>query len=64
MFDAKAGLVLASLSTNVAANIVAPANAIVNLAPDRISFRAAALATCLLGALVMPWHLISSTQAG
>ncbi|KAK9801338.1 hypothetical protein WJX73_005952 [Symbiochloris irregularis] len=56
------GLVLASLSTNIAANIVAPANAIVNISPSRISFRSAALVTCLLGAAVMPWKLIASTQ--
>lgn len=58
------GLVLASLSTNIAANIVAPANAIVNLSPDRLTFRAAALISCALGAAVLPWKLIASTQVG
>lgn len=37
------GLMLATLTTNIAANVVAPANAIVNVAPKKISFRTGAL---------------------
>jgi cytosine/uracil/thiamine/allantoin permease len=58
------GLVLATLSTNIAANVVAPANALVNLNPERIGFAAGGLAASLVGVLVMPWRLIASTQAG
>ena len=57
-----AGLLVATLSTNIAANIVAPANALVNLAPGRISFKTGALLTSLAGILIMPWRLIASTQ--
>ncbi|KAK9818784.1 hypothetical protein WJX74_008362 [Apatococcus lobatus] len=56
------GLLVATLSTNIAANIVAPANALVNLAPGRISFKTGALLTSLAGILIMPWRLITSTQ--
>lgn len=44
------------------ANVVAPANALVNLDPARFSFRAGGLLTAVLGLLLAPWRLISSTQ--
>ena len=51
-------LSVATLSTNIAANVVSPANALINLAPRRISFRAGSVATALVGMLMMPWKLI------
>ena len=51
------GLVIATLTTNIAANVVAPANGFSNLAPQRISFRAGALITAAIGILMMPWKL-------
>ena len=56
------GLIVATLSTNIAANVVAPANAFVNLMPQRLSFRAGGIATAVLGMLVCPWRLVSSTN--
>ncbi|GAQ82450.1 allantoin permease [Klebsormidium nitens] len=56
------GLTLATLTTNIAANVVAPANALVNLDPTRFSFRAGGLLTAVLGFVLAPWRLISSTQ--
>eukprot|EP01023_Acetabularia_acetabulum_P020906 TRINITY_DN20930_c0_g1_i1.p1 TRINITY_DN20930_c0_g1~~TRINITY_DN20930_c0_g1_i1.p1 ORF type:complete len:534 (-),score=65.68 TRINITY_DN20930_c0_g1_i1:123-1724(-) len=56
------GLALATLTTNIAANVVAPANAIVNLAPHRISFVTGGLVAAAVGFVIMPWKLISSTQ--
>ncbi|RMH16326.1 MAG: nitrate reductase [Acidobacteria bacterium] len=55
-------LSLATLSTNLAANVVSPANALVNLAPRRISFRLGSLITAALGIAIFPWKLIESTQ--
>jgi NCS1 family nucleobase:cation symporter-1 len=55
-------LSVATLSTNLAANVVSPANAIINLAPERFTFRLGALATAGLGLAIMPWKLIESTQ--
>jgi NCS1 family nucleobase:cation symporter-1 len=55
-------LSVATLSTNLAANVVSPANAIINLAPDRFSFRIGALTTAGLGLAIFPWKLIESTQ--
>ena len=57
-----AALAIATLSTNLAANVVSPANALINLAPARFDFRRAALATAGLGVAVFPWKLIESTQ--
>jgi NCS1 family nucleobase:cation symporter-1 len=39
------GLILATLTTNIAANVVAPANAIVNLAPRTITFTTGGIIT-------------------
>ena len=53
-------LLLATLSTNLAANVVSPANGFSNIAPRRISFRTGAMMTCVIGALIMPWRLLDS----
>ena len=42
-----AGLVVATLTTNIAANIVAPANAFSNIAPHKISFKQGAMITAV-----------------
>lgn len=54
------GLVLATLTTNIAANVVAPANALVNAAPRTLSFKAGGVITALLSLLTMPWKLFDS----
>jgi nucleobase:cation symporter-1, NCS1 family len=53
------GLVLATLATNLAANVVGPANDFANLFPQRISFRGGALLTGLIGILIQPWQLVA-----
>ncbi len=54
-------LSVATLSTNIAANVVSPANALINAAPRFITFRIGGLATAGLGVVMMPWKLIEST---
>jgi NCS1 family nucleobase:cation symporter-1 len=49
---------LATLATNVAANVVSPANDFANLWPRRISFRTGGLLTALIGVLLQPWRLV------
>ena len=56
-------LVLATLTTNLAANVVAPANGFSNLAPERISFRLGGYLTAGLGLAIFPWKLLESTGA-
>ncbi|MBL4698843.1 MAG: NCS1 family nucleobase:cation symporter-1 [Phycisphaerales bacterium] len=55
-------LLIATLSTNLAANVVSPANGFSNIAPTKISFRLGGIITCIIGVLIMPWRLISDTQ--
>jgi len=50
-------LCLATLATNIAANVVSPANDFANLWPRRISFRTGGLITGIIGILIMPWKL-------
>ncbi len=52
-------LSVATLSTNIAANVVSPANDLANLAPRHISFRTGGLITAVAGILIMPWRLYS-----
>src|SRR5690242_12467869 len=51
-------LLVATLNTNVAANVVSPSNDFSNLNPQRISFRAGGLITGVIGVLMMPWKLL------
>src|SRR5262249_19188047 len=52
-------LCVATLATNIAANVVSPANDFAHLAPRRISFRLGGAITGLLGVLMMPWKLVA-----
>jgi nucleobase:cation symporter-1, NCS1 family len=52
-------LLLATLNTNVAANVVSPSNDFSNLRPSLISFRTGGLITGVVGILLMPWKLLS-----
>jgi NCS1 family nucleobase:cation symporter-1 len=59
---ALAGVVIATLTTNVAANIVSPANAFSNAWPRGISFRTGGLITGVLGIAMMPWKLLANYE--
>jgi len=50
---------LSTLATNIAANIVSPANDFANLAPARINFRTGGLITGVIGILIFPWKLVA-----
>jgi nucleobase:cation symporter-1, NCS1 family len=54
------GLAVATLSTNIAANVVSPANDFANLAPSRISYRAGGVITAVIGVLICPWLILKS----
>jgi len=50
-------LTIATLSTNIAANVVSPANDFSNLWPRRISFRTGGIITGIIGIGIFPWRL-------
>jgi len=52
-------LCIATLATNIAANVVSPANDFAHLFPKRISFRTGGLITGVLGILMQPWKLLA-----
>jgi len=54
-------LVVATLTTNLAANVVAPSNSFSNLSPEKISFRMGGYITAGLGIAIMPWKLLASS---
>jgi NCS1 family nucleobase:cation symporter-1 len=56
---AMVALCIATLATNIAANVVSPANDFAHLAPRKISFRTGGLITGVIGVLMMPWKLVA-----
>ncbi len=50
---------IATLATNIAANVVSPANDFANLSPTKISFRRGGYITGVIGILIMPWKLVA-----
>jgi NCS1 family nucleobase:cation symporter-1 len=49
---------VATLTTNVAANVVAPANGFANLWPEKMTFARGGILTGVLGIAMMPWKLL------
>jgi NCS1 family nucleobase:cation symporter-1 len=52
-------LCIATLATNIAANVVSPANDFANIWPAKISFRTGGFITGVIGILIQPWRLVS-----
>jgi len=57
------GVAVATISVNIAANVVSPANDFANLAPRHISFKTGGVITGVLGIVMMPWKLMASADA-
>jgi NCS1 family nucleobase:cation symporter-1 len=62
-FIALIAILIATLNTNVAANVVSPSNDFSNLNPRLISFRTGGFITGIVGVLMMPWRLLSDYSA-
>ena len=56
-------ILAAQLTTNMAANVVSPANDFSSLAPKRISYVTGGLITAAIGVLMMPWKLYADAAA-
>ena len=52
-------VILATISTNLAANVVSPSYDFSNALPKLISFRVGGLITGVIGIVIMPWRLIT-----
>ncbi len=50
---------ISTLATNIAANIVSPANDFAHLSPAKINFRTGGYITGVIGILIFPWKLIA-----
>ena len=53
------GIIISTLATNIAANIVSPANDFSNLAPQKINFRTGGYITGIIGVIIFPWKLMA-----
>ena len=56
-------VLIAQLTTNMAANVVSPANDFSSLAPKRISYVAGGLITAVIGIVMLPWKLYADAAA-
>jgi NCS1 family nucleobase:cation symporter-1 len=57
---AMVALCVATLATNIAANVVSPANDFSHLSPRKISFRTGGFITGFIGIFMMPWKLLAN----
>ncbi len=55
-------LIIATITTNLAANVVSPAYDFSNLAPRKISFRMGGYITAAIGLGMFPWKILETTQ--
>ena len=56
-------LLVATLTTNIAANVVSPSNDFSNMFPKKINFVKGGMMTAVLGIVIMPWKLLSDYSA-
>jgi nucleobase:cation symporter-1, NCS1 family len=56
-------VLIAQLTTNMAANVVSPANDFSSLAPRKISYVTGGLITAVIGIVMMPWKLYADAAA-
>jgi nucleobase:cation symporter-1, NCS1 family len=56
-------VVIAQISTNMAANVVSPSNDFSNLSPRQISFRMGGMITAVIGIISFPWKLYEDVGA-
>ncbi len=59
VFFSMIAVIIATISTNAAANVVGPANAFSNLMPSKIDFKRGGYITGIIGIVIMPWKLIA-----
>ncbi|MGY4956300.1 NCS1 family nucleobase:cation symporter-1 [Streptomyces nigrescens] len=55
-------VLIATISVNIAANVVSPAYDLAHLAPKFINFRTGALITGVIGVIILPWKLTATPE--
>ena len=56
---AQIAMIIATLSTNIAANVIAPAYAFSNMFPKAVSFRMGGVIAGIIGIVICPWWLMN-----
>ncbi|NNF51397.1 MAG: NCS1 family nucleobase:cation symporter-1, partial [Gammaproteobacteria bacterium] len=59
VFFSMVAVVIATISTNAAANVVGPANNFSNMWPSKIDFKMGGYITGVIGIVMMPWKLLA-----
>jgi len=59
VFASMVAVIIATISTNAAANVVSPANNFSNMWPSKIDFKRGGYITGVIGILMMPWKLVA-----
>lgn len=62
-FVTAVGVIIATLTTNIAANVVAPANGFSNISPSRISYKMGVWITVILAIFYRPWWIFGGAGA-
>ncbi|QSO47406.1 NCS1 family nucleobase:cation symporter-1 [Alicyclobacillus mengziensis] len=57
-----AALTIATMSVNVASNLVSPIYDLINAFPRKLNFRSAAIVSMVIAFVIMPWKLMQSPQ--
>lgn len=58
VFFCMIAVIIATISTNAAANVVGPANSFANMWPSKIDFKRGGYITGVIGIVMMPWKLL------
>ncbi|MDR2089929.1 MAG: NCS1 family nucleobase:cation symporter-1 [Clostridiales Family XIII bacterium] len=57
------GVLVATITTDIAANVVAPANGFSNISPKRISYAFGVVISCVIAVLYQPWNIFGGAAA-
>ncbi|MDR2771676.1 MAG: NCS1 family nucleobase:cation symporter-1 [Clostridiales Family XIII bacterium] len=57
------GVLVATITTDIAANVVAPANGFSNISPKRISYSLGVIISCIIAVLYQPWNIFNGPGA-
>ena len=57
------GVLVATITTDIAANVVAPANGFSNISPKRVSYAFGVVISCVIAVVYQPWHIFGGPGA-